>query len=130
MSQFANEPIANGTGSSILSRIIQSDDMIRRTEAHLAKERKVAGFPYPTLAQYRVLAMLRDAEAPNHTAIWKALHITPAVATGLIDRLQLAGLVERYQPPWAQSRDRRPVRVRITDQGRAVLDQTERILRN
>ncbi|WCO68450.1 MarR family transcriptional regulator [Iamia majanohamensis] len=74
-----------------------------------------------TVADFDVLATLRRAGAPftlRTGAITRQLMLSPAGMTGRVDRLEGRGLVARAPDP----DDRRGWRVRLTDEGRAVVD--------
>lgn len=64
------------------------------------------------LNEHRELAMSRVAEV---------LDVSPANATGLVDRMEERGLVERLRVP----DDRRIVLVRLADGGREAIDEME-----
>ncbi|UVS76497.1 MULTISPECIES: MarR family winged helix-turn-helix transcriptional regulator [Actinokineospora] len=75
-----------------------------------------------TGADFDVLATLRRAGAP-HTLTVGRLQATMMISSGAtthrIDRLERRGLVARDPDP----QDRRGVRVRLTDEGRALVDE-------
>jgi DNA-binding MarR family transcriptional regulator len=73
-------------------------------------------------AEFDVLATLRRSGEPyalTPSQLADAVMVTSGGMTGRVDRLVRAGLVAREQDP----RDRRSVRVRLTDEGRAVVDR-------
>jgi DNA-binding MarR family transcriptional regulator len=68
------------------------------------------------------------AEQENNVtlgAVAKAFHITPAVVTGLIDRLERANAIERVK----SAGDRRAVFLQITPTGADLLIDAEQALR-
>ena len=74
-------------------------------------------------AQAGVLFLLGEAEGVLMGDVARALGLGPSGATGLIDRMEQARLVERR----ADERDGRAARLFLTDQGRAL--RTEAKLR-
>lgn len=70
-----------------------------------------------TLAQYYLLAQLREQEALGVCQLADGAAVAPPTATRLIDGLERAGLVRRTR---SQS-DRRTVLVSLTDAGRQAL---------
>ncbi|MGK5557042.1 MarR family winged helix-turn-helix transcriptional regulator [Actinomadura kijaniata] len=72
--------------------------------------------------EFDVLATLRRSGPPYELtagALNRAAMVTSGAITNRIDRLAARGLVERVP----DEEDRRSVRVRLTDQGRATVDQ-------
>jgi MarR family transcriptional regulator, organic hydroperoxide resistance regulator len=74
-----------------------------------------------TLAQYYVLAQLREQETLGVCQLADGAGVAPPTATRLIDGLERAGLVERGR---SQS-DRRTVLVSLTDAGRQALKRKQ-----
>jgi len=74
-----------------------------------------------TAAQFNTLLLLRKAGADGLLMgeIGQKLVVTKSNVTGLVDRLERQGLVER-----AEHSDRRATIVRLTDAGAALLDRT------
>jgi DNA-binding MarR family transcriptional regulator len=74
---------------------------------------------------YEVLALLRRSEPAELTPIEvaEALRSSPSGMTGKLDRLETQGLIERKADPT----DRRVVKLRVTDIGRALADQAFRM---
>jgi DNA-binding MarR family transcriptional regulator len=74
-----------------------------------------------TLPQFDVLAELARADAGGFTFVElsRLLLVTSGNLTGIVDRLQQQRLVER-QP---DGRDRRVIRVALTEKGRRVTDE-------
>ncbi|MEO6235931.1 MAG: MarR family winged helix-turn-helix transcriptional regulator [Vicinamibacterales bacterium] len=74
-----------------------------------------------TLPQFDVLAELARADAGGFTFVElsRLLLVTSGNLTGIVDRLQQQRLVERRP----DSRDRRVIRVALTDKGRRVTDE-------
>ena len=68
-----------------------------------------------TVSQARLLGILRDRE-PGMLELAKYLHLDKSSATGLIDRAERRGLVERS----SDSADGRGVKVRVTALGREL----------
>ena len=67
-----------------------------------------------SLRQLTVLYLIRD-ETPTLGYVARRLMVTPAVVTGIVDRLEKRGFVQRR----ADSDDRRVVRLVLTEAGRA-----------
>lgn len=67
-----------------------------------------------TPAQYAVLNILWERAAMSGAQIGERLVLDPATVTGLLDRLELAGLLERRPDPT----DRRCQRIHLTKLGR------------
>lgn len=73
-------------------------------------------------SEFDVLATLRRSGAPyalTPSQLAQAVMITSGGMTGRVDRLAAAGFVVREQDP----RDRRSVRVRLTEDGLATVDE-------
>lgn len=70
------------------------------------------GLTVPQLLCLRVL--VESDEPPTFADLARALELSPATVTGIVDRLQRAGLVQRVR----RDTDRRKVRVELTDAGR------------
>jgi DNA-binding MarR family transcriptional regulator len=71
-----------------------------------------------SLIQTRLLGILRD-RAPTINELARLLGLDKSSTSGLVDRAQRRGLVRRVP----SQLDRRSVRVRLTDQGRALVQQ-------
>jgi DNA-binding MarR family transcriptional regulator len=71
-----------------------------------------------SIIQTRLLGILRDRE-PTMNELGGHLNLDKSSITGLIDRAERRGLVARG----ISSRDRRVVRVTVTDAGRRVAEQ-------
>lgn len=76
-------------------------------------KRRLAPFGV-TPAQYAVLSILWEKAALSGAQIGERLVLDPATVTGLLDRLELAGLLERHPDPT----DRRCQRIYLTKTGR------------
>jgi DNA-binding MarR family transcriptional regulator len=77
-----------------------------------------------TDAQFNVLMLLKyqsDRGEMNQTSLGNMLLVNRSNVTGLIDRLEQAGWVERV----ADATDRRVNRVRLTADGKRILDHAE-----
>lgn len=77
-------------------------------------ERAADGHDLPVL-QARLLGILRDRE-PGMAQLAGLLNLDKSSTTGLVSRVERRGLVRRVPVP----EDKRAVRVRMTEQGRAV----------
>ncbi len=71
-----------------------------------------------SLIQTRLLGVLRDRQ-PGMNELAKLLELDKSSVTGLIDRAERRGLVERIP----SSADRRAVLVRLTDAGRGLVSE-------
>ena len=76
-----------------------------------------------SLRQLTVLYYIRE-QTPTLGYIAKQLMVTPAVVTGIVDRLERRGFVRRT----ADAGDRRVVRLTLTESGRKVSMDTEQTL--
>jgi DNA-binding MarR family transcriptional regulator len=74
-----------------------------------------------SIVHLHVLTILESAEALPMGKLAEALDVSVASATGIIDRMEQRGLVERGQ----QADDRRVVLVRATPAGLAVFSELE-----
>ena len=80
-----------------------------------------------SIPQYTLLGFLNQSPGLNMSQLAELMRHTTPATTGLVDRLVEAGLVERYGNP----KDRRQVLVRITDEGRELVEGMKRgIVRN
>ena len=74
-----------------------------------------------THAGWQVLLAIGSGDAMTQREIAERCYVTPATVTGVVDTLEREGLVTRERG----TDDRRLVRVRITDEGRARLAATK-----
>ncbi len=88
----------------------------RRFLLNLSKELSRGNVSFP---QYFLLGYLSQKKCLTMSEIAKAMSHTTAAATGLIDRLEKMGFVQRAHA----SDDRRKVEVQITDRGQALVLQ-------
>jgi len=72
-----------------------------------------------TTTQLRVMYLIREMCQPSTGELAERLGIRPATLTGLADRMERSGFVRR----WTDAADRRVVRVSLTDEGAALLDE-------
>ena len=92
-------------------RLVQSVESVQQ---RLAKVLEAAGL---TLAQFDVLANLGMGEGVTQQELAEKLLVTKGNVVGLLDRMELAGLVERRADP----ADRRANRIHLTRRGREAL---------
>ena len=78
------------------------------------------GLTYP---QYLVLVLLWSNDNQTVGQLGSALHLESNTLTPLLKRMEVAGHLTRYRDP----DDERQVRIRLTDQGRALQQQSQRI---
>jgi DNA-binding MarR family transcriptional regulator len=76
---------------------------------------RIAATHHLSLVQVRVLGILRDRE-PGMLELARYLELEKSSLSGLIDRAEIRGLVERV----SSADDRRSARVRMTAQGRKL----------
>jgi DNA-binding MarR family transcriptional regulator len=69
--------------------------------------------------QFFLLAYLDEEECLSMSNIAKMMGHSTAAATGMVDKLQELGHLKRY----TAAADRRKIMVRITEQGRSLVDQ-------
>lgn len=74
-----------------------------------------------SMTQFHVLTLLEHHGALPMSRLAEMLDVSLSNATGLIDRMEEAGLVERVR----DADDRRVVHVRPSDRGRAAREQVE-----
>jgi DNA-binding MarR family transcriptional regulator len=72
-----------------------------------------------------VLFALWEREGATHGELATQLHVKPATITKMIKRMEKAGFVERRSDP----DDERVSRVYLTDEGRSIRTQVERVWR-
>ncbi|WP_019913360.1 MarR family winged helix-turn-helix transcriptional regulator [Paenibacillus sp. HW567] len=100
------------TDISMADNLIQFSYMIQSVLAN-------AGAPYElSLIQIRLLGILRDRE-PSMQQLAQHLELDKSSITGLIDRAERRGLVERVP----SLEDRRRFNVRLTLTGRQITDE-------
>jgi DNA-binding MarR family transcriptional regulator len=95
---------------------------VRLLRAHALMLRAVRrGMPRElTLPQFDVLAQLaREPEGMTPGQLTRELLVTAGNVTGIVDRLEQLGLVQRKRVP----EDRRVVRVRLTARGRRLMER-------
>lgn len=75
-----------------------------------------------TLPQYRALVVLAQHGSRRPADLAAALDVTPSTATRMCDRLVAKGLMERDRV----DADRREVRLALSSEGRALVDEVTR----
>ncbi len=109
------QPIENETNEAVLNIIF--------TGTLLAKEGQRVFRPFGlTLAQFNVLMLLKRQSVDgriNQTTLGKMMLVNRSNITGLVDRMEEAGLVRRTDDP----EDRRVHYVEMTDAGGRVLEE-------
>jgi len=101
--------------STMLAGII--DDLRRVYYALAEQSRKVEHETGLTGSQLWVVKILDEASPLKVTDLARRMYLHPATMVGLLDRLELKGLVQRIR----SDKDRRVVHVSITDQGRDLV---------
>jgi len=113
------KPIENKANEAVLNIIL--------TGTLLAKEGQRIFRPLGlTLAQFNVLMMLKSQSVDgriNQTTLGKMMLVNRSNITGLIDRMEEAGLVRRTDDP----EDRRVYYVEMTDAGSRVLENARKV---
>jgi DNA-binding MarR family transcriptional regulator len=95
--------------SSLVDALVQSSFLVQGVL------RRVAARHDLSVVQMRLLGILRDRE-PGVLALARHLELDKSSVTGLVDRAEGRGLVERVADP----DDGRAVRIRLTRKGRAL----------
>ena len=72
-----------------------------------------------TTTQLRVMYAIRQLCEPSTGELAEELHVRPATLSGLADRLERNGFARR----WPDPTDRRVVRIGLTEEGVALLDE-------
>jgi DNA-binding MarR family transcriptional regulator len=76
-----------------------------------------------SMAQLHILYTLQRSGEMPMSRLADVLHVSLSNATGLIDRIEERGFVERTRVP----EDRRIVMIRVTDSGRRMLEEVDAI---
>ncbi len=109
-------PELDCSGLDVVARVQDVAKMLRRTEDEALDSLDLR------MWEYDVLSALRRQGAPYQlpaTMLAKESLLSSGAMTNRIDRLEERGLVERDPDP----EDRRGVLVRLTDQGRSLVDK-------
>src|SRR3954469_4308716 len=101
---------------SELDAVVQLSFAVQHALGELAAEHDLS------LTQFRLLAILRDRE-PAMLDLARHLKLEKSSVSGLIDRAQRRGLVERFPGEG----DGRAVYVRLTSAGRRLVEEIEPI---
>ena len=105
---------------SQLSKLERMEELVRRfMRAFHARLEQMGSL---TQSQFWLLKVLHHEGACTVSDVAQRLDMTVAGATGLIDRLVRANLVERHR----EEADRRVVRVALTEQGAAAISEAFR----
>jgi DNA-binding MarR family transcriptional regulator len=88
--------------------------IIRSVDLHSRQLVERTGLTGPQLALLREAARM---DKPMASELADAIHLSRATVTGILDRLEMRGLIERVR----NGRDRRSIFVQITPQGEAQL---------
>ena len=89
-------------------------DLSRLLRRNFNRHIRVSGLTQP---QWQVIALLRKWEGINQAALAELMDIQPISLARLIDRMEIAGWVERKPDP----NDRRAVQLFLTDKAEPVL---------
>jgi DNA-binding MarR family transcriptional regulator len=96
--------------AKLTDALVELSFLIQATLGRLAGEHGL------TLVQVRLLGILRDRE-PGIVELADVLRLEKSSVSGLVDRAERRGLVERAPP---QSADGRTIRVLLTERGRRM----------
>ena len=105
-------PDLDTSGMAVIGRVLRLASLIRRDTDDL-----LAGHEL-TRSEFDVLCTLRRNGVLNPSQISREMLASGAAITKRLDRLARLGLVSRT----TSERDRRVVQVRLTDDGRALID--------
>jgi MarR family transcriptional regulator, lower aerobic nicotinate degradation pathway regulator len=100
-------------GHNLTDALVELSFLIQATLARLASEYELS------LIQVRLLGILRDRE-PGIVELADVLKLDKSSVSGLVDRAQRRGLLERAA---SRSADRRAIRVVLTEPGRRMAGQ-------
>ena len=98
---------------NLTDALVELSFLIQAKLARLAAEHEVS------LAQVRLLGILRDRE-PGIVELAGVLNLDKSSVSGLVDRAQRRGLVERAS---SKSTDGRAIRVVLTEPGRGMVSE-------
>jgi DNA-binding MarR family transcriptional regulator len=98
---------------NLTDALVELSFLIQATLARLASEHEVS------LTQVRLLGILRDRE-PGIVELAGVLNLDKSSVSGLVDRAQRRGLLERAS---SKSTDGRAIRVLLTEPGRTMASQ-------
>ena len=101
------------TTPELTDALVELSFLVQATLARLASERELS------LIQVRLLGILRDRE-PGIVELADALNLDKSSVSGLVDRAQRRGLVERAS---SKSSDGRAIRVVLTKLGRTMASE-------
>lgn len=108
-------PQQNGLSRTEVERLADIIMMMQRCFVqHLSEELSRGQVSFP---QFFLLGHIASGELLSMTGIAEKMGHTTAAATGLVDRLENLGYVERMHAP----NDRRKVLVRITEKGESLV---------
>jgi DNA-binding MarR family transcriptional regulator len=99
--------------ANLTDALVELSFLIQATLSRLAGEYEVS------LTQVRLLGILRDRE-PGIVELAEVLNLDKSSVSGLVDRAQRRGLVERASSKHA---DGRAIRVLLTDHGRRLVSR-------
>jgi DNA-binding MarR family transcriptional regulator len=77
-----------------------------------------------TSVQAMVLGFLDDEDRITSSELGKRTELDSATLTGILDRLEVAGFIERKSNP----DDRRSIRIHLTKQGRLMSQEATRVI--
>ncbi|MCQ2010939.1 MAG: MarR family transcriptional regulator [Sporolactobacillus sp.] len=105
-----NNPLQNQNDLSIVDGLVQLSFLVQEILGRVGAEHGLS------IIQLRLLGILRDRE-PSMLQLAKHLNLDKSSITGLVDRAERRGLVERNVSP----NDRRGYNVSVTSAGRELI---------
>jgi len=108
------DPLAPGESEDVVDAVLTASRVL---VAIAARSLADAGEEV-TLTQYRALVVLGSRGPQGVAVLAEALAVTPPTASRLVERLVRKGLVRRR----SDRRDRRQVRIGLTEAGRRLVD--------
>lgn len=113
MSIPSSKPMLSGVsasaGARVLERLLRIGARLGERDRHLARGAEL------TAPQVKALRLLHAGSCSTPAALARQLGLTPSTVTGIVDRLERGGLVERQRVEG----DRRMVTIALTPAGSA-----------
>jgi len=114
-----DDPLSDGQRESVLPEVLEELNQISFRDFQGALKRWHQGSL--SLIHLNVLMMLRFKGPQTMSRLAETLDVSVASATGIIDRMEHKGVIERRR----NDEDRRVVEVHVTDEGLAVFSQIQ-----
>jgi DNA-binding MarR family transcriptional regulator len=103
-------------GPQVLRTLFRFLRLHQRITLRAAQEYRRIGLSIP---QFDLLSTLSEQEGVSQQELAQRLYVTKGNVSGLLDRLESSGLVERRAPP----QDRRSYALYLTERGRALVQE-------